>query len=213
MSQDPIGFDSGQLNLYEYAGDSPTGVTDPSGLDGIVVKGAYNTLLGQFPNEGEEIAKADYDQDVTLSKLTVQYKQTKDCAGNTVWVASTDNAQFRATVVNGKITVPKWINQPNGTTAEQRKNWDDFIKAVTTHEKGHLKVADDTAAAYNKNIGLKAASSSPQPAKLDAYKDLIKKLDSVKNDLLNGLIDAIDEAQDKYHETVGDDIEPADYLK
>jgi RHS repeat-associated protein len=31
---DPVGFDAGQDNLYEYVGDDPTNATDPSGLQG-----------------------------------------------------------------------------------------------------------------------------------------------------------------------------------
>jgi RHS repeat-associated protein len=32
LTQDPIGFDAGDANLYRYAGNDPTNVTDPSGL-------------------------------------------------------------------------------------------------------------------------------------------------------------------------------------
>ena len=38
ISQDPIGFDSGDVNLYRYVGNSPTNFTDRSGLffDGLL---------------------------------------------------------------------------------------------------------------------------------------------------------------------------------
>ncbi len=32
LSQDPIGFQAGDPNLYRYVGNSPTNFTDPSGL-------------------------------------------------------------------------------------------------------------------------------------------------------------------------------------
>jgi uncharacterized protein RhaS with RHS repeats len=32
MTQDPLGFDAGDANLYRYVGDNPVGLTDPSGL-------------------------------------------------------------------------------------------------------------------------------------------------------------------------------------
>jgi RHS repeat-associated protein len=33
ISQDPLGFDAGDSNLYRYVNNGPTGVTDPSGLE------------------------------------------------------------------------------------------------------------------------------------------------------------------------------------
>ncbi len=35
LSEDPIGFDAGDANLYRYVGNSPTQFTDPLGLDGL----------------------------------------------------------------------------------------------------------------------------------------------------------------------------------
>ena len=31
----PLGFNAGQTNLYQYVGNAPTNQIDPSGLDGI----------------------------------------------------------------------------------------------------------------------------------------------------------------------------------
>ncbi|MBY0524961.1 MAG: hypothetical protein K2R98_16265 [Gemmataceae bacterium] len=36
LSDDPIGFEGGQQNLYEFVGNNPTNATDPSGLTSIV---------------------------------------------------------------------------------------------------------------------------------------------------------------------------------
>jgi RHS repeat-associated protein len=33
LSRDPLGFDAGDVNLYRYVGNSPTELTDPSGLE------------------------------------------------------------------------------------------------------------------------------------------------------------------------------------
>ena len=33
LSRDPIGFEAGDVNLYRYVGNEPTGKTDPSGLE------------------------------------------------------------------------------------------------------------------------------------------------------------------------------------
>src|SRR5262249_32850290 len=36
QSEDPMGFAAGDANFYRYAGNDPTGVTDPSGRMGIL---------------------------------------------------------------------------------------------------------------------------------------------------------------------------------
>ncbi|MBI4791547.1 MAG: RHS repeat-associated core domain-containing protein [Deltaproteobacteria bacterium] len=38
ISEDPLGFDGGDLNLYAYVGNNPINRTDPSGLDGLMQK-------------------------------------------------------------------------------------------------------------------------------------------------------------------------------
>jgi len=42
VSQDPIGFDAGDANLYRYVGNAPTNATDPFGL---LTVGSYNATL------------------------------------------------------------------------------------------------------------------------------------------------------------------------
>ena len=39
ISQDPLGFDAGDSNLYRYVNNGPTGATDPSGKFVIVILG------------------------------------------------------------------------------------------------------------------------------------------------------------------------------
>src|SRR5207302_3532144 len=39
MSEDPIGFNGGDSNLYRYVHNAPTNSTDPSGLDEIIIRG------------------------------------------------------------------------------------------------------------------------------------------------------------------------------
>jgi len=45
LSQDPIGFEAGDANLYRYVGNGPTGATDPSGLDERIV--GDHTFIGK----------------------------------------------------------------------------------------------------------------------------------------------------------------------
>ena len=39
ISQDPLGFDAGDSNLYRYVNNAPTNATDPSGFSGIGING------------------------------------------------------------------------------------------------------------------------------------------------------------------------------
>jgi len=42
MSEDPIGFESGDINLYRYGGNNPANKTDPSGLSHLVCGRDYD---------------------------------------------------------------------------------------------------------------------------------------------------------------------------
>ena len=39
LSQDPLGFDAGDSNLYRYVNNAPTDATDPSGMDYLTTSG------------------------------------------------------------------------------------------------------------------------------------------------------------------------------
>ncbi|QDT07270.1 putative deoxyribonuclease RhsB [Rubripirellula lacrimiformis] len=45
ISQDPIGFNAGDSNLYRYVGNSPTNATDPTGLVLVAFEGTGNSDL------------------------------------------------------------------------------------------------------------------------------------------------------------------------
>jgi len=47
VTQDPIGFDAGDSNLYRYVNNSPTMGTDPSGLQGRLVVGVNIAKKGK----------------------------------------------------------------------------------------------------------------------------------------------------------------------
>ncbi|MGE0529181.1 MAG: RHS repeat-associated core domain-containing protein, partial [Bdellovibrionales bacterium] len=49
VTQDPLGFDAGDSNLYRYVMNKPTMARDPSGMIPIEIRGTNNNLLPQLP--------------------------------------------------------------------------------------------------------------------------------------------------------------------
>ncbi|TVS16410.1 MAG: RHS repeat-associated core domain-containing protein, partial [Planctomycetaceae bacterium] len=50
LSEDPIGFDSGDANLQRYVGNASTNLTDPSGLDAILTAPDWSKPLRRAPS-------------------------------------------------------------------------------------------------------------------------------------------------------------------
>src|SRR5438445_4031402 len=55
MQQDPIGYRTGETNLYRYEHDGPAGLTDPKGLDA-----ACNVYLNCYVNHNDNAAYTFY---------------------------------------------------------------------------------------------------------------------------------------------------------
>jgi RHS repeat-associated protein len=82
MSQDPMGFDAGDSNLYRYCNNQPTNATDPSGEIGGA--GVYH--LGEawpfssenVPQGGTQVAEKDrlIFKDATIADLDRDYSTT-----------------------------------------------------------------------------------------------------------------------------------------
>jgi len=65
ISEDPIGFDSGDINLYRYVGGNPLGSVDPLGLYDIFIGGAMDNSSGivkDFETRYSSNARSDYFQ-------------------------------------------------------------------------------------------------------------------------------------------------------
>lgn len=64
ISQDPLGFDAGDTNLYRYVKNGPTYGTDPSGLDAFVTGTSSHTGIAVTVRDGKGnvvgILSADY---------------------------------------------------------------------------------------------------------------------------------------------------------
>ena len=73
ISQDPLGFDAGDSNLYRYVNNRPTEWTDPSGLEPIEQNGVFDG--------GKTTFKGDWMNGV-LGVLTKDGKPNKDGINN-----------------------------------------------------------------------------------------------------------------------------------
>ncbi|TWT29628.1 RHS repeat domain-containing protein [Blastopirellula retiformator] len=72
MSQDPIGFDAGDANLYRYVGNGFTNAVDPSGLEEEAVQGPFSYLILIFNGElarREKLNTALQDRRITQSMV------------------------------------------------------------------------------------------------------------------------------------------------
>jgi hypothetical protein len=71
ISEDPIGFDDGGTNMYEYCGNSPTNATDPTGTHTITLSGAQAALAVQL-----QLQMAEEDQEDNPSNNTPTFVNT-----------------------------------------------------------------------------------------------------------------------------------------
>jgi RHS repeat-associated protein len=86
-SQDPIGFDAGDANLHRYAGNNPTNLSDPTGMDGmptqptpggapLIENGVYRgqpiqvDRLPVLPNQGFKVSLLQAPPNQTLPQLS-----------------------------------------------------------------------------------------------------------------------------------------------
>jgi RHS repeat-associated protein len=74
LSEDPIGFGGGDMNLYAYVSDSPTAFADPSGNCRIDVNfrpvdlGAYHSYIVLTDNDGEQRYVGGFPQNDQMSE-------------------------------------------------------------------------------------------------------------------------------------------------
>lgn len=98
MSEDPIGFAGGDVNLYAYVGDSPVNFVDPWGLDRLELRGgtlSWFNDLEQFvqdypavsgPHGRGRLPKGSY----TGSNLRRRTTPAMTCPGDRGWSLNLD---------------------------------------------------------------------------------------------------------------------------
>jgi RHS repeat-associated protein len=71
ISQDPLGFDAGDSNLYRYVTNRPTGATDPSGLQKTPVIDIWNLsgTIGEISRRFNAMSSAAQQAERTEAML------------------------------------------------------------------------------------------------------------------------------------------------
>ena len=91
ISEDPIGFDGGDYNLYRYAGNNPTGVVDPSGndpckskVDPKIKKQVEQDLRSYLPRAFPRLTSSQLNHLVSLMMCIAQAESNFDpkCKGS-----------------------------------------------------------------------------------------------------------------------------------
>ena len=73
MSEDPIGFEGGGENLYEYVGNGPTNGVDPSGLANDATTTTHLVVISYFTPFGDRKENTSKD----IAELTAKYLREK----------------------------------------------------------------------------------------------------------------------------------------
>jgi uncharacterized protein RhaS with RHS repeats len=77
ISQDPIGFDAGDANLYRYVGNEATGATDPSGQELLDLEELRDRLIEKLEAEkAKALAKGQIDEANRINRILSQEHQT-----------------------------------------------------------------------------------------------------------------------------------------
>jgi RHS repeat-associated protein len=155
-TRDPVGTwedDFGLGNGYTYVGNKPTVAVDPWGLSTYEIDAPFKEIPEHFkygayagsyiygiayspgrPKKGERTEDCNY--------IKVSKKVCKSCYQIWCWAKYVG---LKFSIYGKEIDLPKW-KRYDKATPDQKAEWDRFIKALETHEKGHLKVADETVA-------------------------------------------------------------------
>jgi len=212
LSEDPIGFDGGDANLYRYVGNNATGATDPSGLwevQGKTLQKVYKSLKVRFEKEnnyGDHLGVLHVSGGNGTSKKTENGWCVKYTNKMELSVQHTiDLPELSASVIK-QIT--------NGTSTEKKignfeEIWGKFYSAMKEHEEGHRQVADKFIEDYNNNESLRnderkqASSVACNTIEDSAFDEAKKQGDSKIDEFLEKYKKKLDAAQEVFHSTNG----------
>jgi hypothetical protein len=109
LSEDPIGFAGGDVNLYRYVHNDPTTFTDPSGLEETEIGGRYHARIqwvgnNWTPQQRARVRLAFYNASVRINNALVRLQN---------WDQTTRDYSFTLTPDGRRIPQPTWaiINQ------------------------------------------------------------------------------------------------------
>lgn len=149
LSQDPIGFQAGDPNLYRYVGNSPTNFTDPSGLH----KG-HHIVVGPIRRLGPKAAFDVFDS--LDARITNEFYKSHKYD----WFGGIHHSEYNCAVIKEfeEFVKKNGIN-PKKMSADQAK---DFVS--------HLKNLPAGSVIKKFNKGVQAAADAAKLAAKAAAK-------------------------------------------
>jgi RHS repeat-associated protein len=151
ISEDPIGWASGQTNGYGYVGGSPVHRRDPFGLAASCSTDANNNIIITIPIT---FSGPGATPDV-VNRMTQAIQSEWSQPGFTVNVTSgTDNRIFVPTNSNGAPSFVNGVGGNSGTWYGDDPAW------VAAHEAGHLMGLPDR---YSEVPGSNPRQTNPDP--------------------------------------------------
>ena len=130
LSEDPIGFAGGDVNLYRYAGNSPTNATDPSGHIVPLVVGLYGAataIIGYFATQAV----------ISAAETAVEAGFTRGFGGEAGYSefswGGTFAKNFGVNVVTGGIgSKANWLGKAGAWVARQtvETSWRNAVRCL-----------------------------------------------------------------------------------
>jgi hypothetical protein len=157
ITEDPIGFDGGDLDLYRYVGNSPTNETDPSGLASRTVETGIKGIklfIEWFPNQatGEIKVLTKRGAELAIGKYVLNPKTGEGVLN----IVETHGGKVLPGVANSilKKIEPLLAKQLSGIVEKVGGKWVLTRLANITKSGGRLGFGRGAAAAGKWGLGM-----------------------------------------------------------
>jgi RHS repeat-associated protein len=152
LQTDPIGYDSGDLNLYRYCGNNPLNLVDPTGLETIIIHGigaghepGYSgQLADQLRAQGEVVWEFHWSGDIgdtgkTISSFKeaasfVSARSTSKGESFNVIAHSYGGLISYSAISSSNVSVDNYITMGsplgNVSTPSNVSNWTNFFSFI-----------------------------------------------------------------------------------
>ena len=143
VSEDPLGFDAGDVNLQRYVGNQPSAATDPTGLDVVYVR-----LRGK--NLAEVRAALQQLDRRIVGTFTPRFTFTTNVMNET-WSAEgcvEFDLKVKFSALPPLYRIPLWVNMSRAPKEDQRL-FELWAARIWEHEKGHYAVLQEVVKEFN----------------------------------------------------------------